>query len=338
MIHTYGDIGNMTAGYYSRQLLKHAVPVLILERFATRKTLPQRETKVIEFRRSKPFTAATTPLVEGKTPESSDFGYDSVSVQIQQYGDYAEITDVIQDTSKDSVLNDMSERQGEQIGETKEKLMWDVLLAGTSVWYGGSVASRAAVTTTSVLDANAQRRIVSGLHKQKAKHIKTVLGGSEDYETYAVEASYCAITHTDALPTIRDLKANDNSYFVPTSRYGTGMGTTGPHEKGAFEEVRYICSPDHDGFRGAGAAQSGDTHYKTSGKTDVYAALYLGRDSFGAIVLRGKNAVMPMVLNPGVPRAGDPLGQRGSVGWKMWHACVVLNDAWQSRFEFAVKK
>ena len=53
------------------------------------------------------------------------------------------ITDVIQDTSKDMVLRDMSERQGEQIGETREALTWDVLRAGTSVVYGGSATHAA---------------------------------------------------------------------------------------------------------------------------------------------------------------------------------------------------
>ena len=44
-----------------------------------------------------------------------------------------------------------------------------------------------------------------------------------------------------------------------------------------------------------------------------------------------------MVLNPNVPRGGDPLGQRGSAGWKASHAAVILNDAWMHRLEVAVK-
>ena len=90
-MNTYGDIGNQVAGWYSRKLLSHALPVIVLENLALTKELPKKQTKIIEFRRSRPFAAATTPLVEGEAPESSDFGYDAVSVQMQQYGDYAEI-------------------------------------------------------------------------------------------------------------------------------------------------------------------------------------------------------------------------------------------------------
>jgi N4-gp56 family major capsid protein len=41
-----------------------------------------------------------------------------------------------------------------------------------------------------------------------------------------------------------------------------------------------------------------------------------------------------MVVNP-KPAPGDPLAQRGTVGWKAWQAAVILNDAWMARAEVA---
>ena len=85
-----------------------------------------------------------------------------------------------------------------------------------------------------------------------------------------------------------------------------------------------------------------------NGKYDVYSMLVLARDAFGCIALRGMRErqgrrvgglpVRPSVLNPGTPRGGDPLGQRGSIGWTMWFACVVLNDTWIRRVEYAVAR
>ena len=337
-LNTYGDIGNATAGYYSKKLLRHAMPVIILERYGLTKPMPRNQTKIIQFRRSNPFTPATVPLAEGVTPAGSDFSYDTITVQIQQYGDWAGLTDVVQDTSKDSVLRDMAERQGEQIGETREALTWDVVRAGTSVSYGGAITSRATVNNTSLLTADVQRRVVSQLHQQKAKKFLRVLKGSPNYETFAIEPSYVCVGHTDVLPTIRDLKgANANDTFTTVARYGASMKVTSPHEYGNFEEVRYVLSPDLDPFRGGGAAYSG-TDYRGDGTNyDVYPLLFLGRDSFGCIALRGKSAVKPMVLNPGTARGGDPMGQRGTIAWKFWFACKVLNEAWQRRLEIAVK-
>ena len=329
------------------------MPVLILERFGVSKTLPKNETKIIEFRRSKAFTPATRPLTEGKNPTGSDFGYDQVSVAIQQYGDWAPITDVIQDTSKDMVLRDMSERQGEQIGETRELLMWDIVRAGTSVDWGGAKTSRVGVDKTAGLSHSNQRSATVNLDAMKAKMFTKVLAGSEDYDTYAVEPAYVACCHSDLKPTIRDLKGtNPNDVFVPVAKYGSHMKLVSPRELGSFEDVRYVTSPDLPPFAGAGATtETADvpswrnTDVSSTKKYDVYPILYLGRDSFGCIVLRGMRdaqgkrvgsiPVRPAVLRPGVPRGGDQLGLTGSVGWSMYFACVILNDTWMRRVEVA---
>ena len=336
-ISTYGDIGNAVAGWYSKRLLSHAVPVIILERFGLIRSLPKNQTKIIEFRRSQPFAPATIPLVEGVTPAGSDFGYDQLTVQIQQYGDWAGLTDVVADTSKDRVLRDMGVRQGEQIGETREALTWDIIRAGTNVQYGGSITSRADVDETSLLAASMQRSVIAALHRQKAKKFTTILGSSINYQTSAIEASYVAVAHTDMIPTIRELSgANTNNHFTPVSQYGR-LAPISPHEIGSFEEARYICSPDLGPFEGAGAAENSD-YRSSNSKFDVYPVLYLGREAFGCIPLRGKQAIKPMVLRTDTPAKGDELGQRGSIGWKMYFACVVLNEMWMRRVEVACPK
>ena len=345
-MNTYGDIGNATAGWYSRTLLSHATPVIILDMLGLTKELPPNETKVIEFRRSQPFAPATIPLIEGQTPEASHFGYDTVSVQIQQYGDWAGITDVVQDTSKDRVLRDMSTRQGEQIAETREMLTYDIVRAGSNVAYAGAKSARTAVDNTSLMTAQVQRSAIEHLHRQKGKKYTSMLAGSPDYSTYPVEACYIAVGHTDIDKHARELAGtntnNIHNNFVPVASYGSSMPVS-PHELGKFEEVRYITSPDLPPWYGAGAeavtAHKASFHNSTKvGDAtklgyDVYPILFFAKEAFGIIPLRGKSAVKPMVLNPGVPRATDELGQRGSIGWKMYYACKVLNEAWLRRAE-----
>ena len=346
-MNTYGSIGNETAGYYVRVLLAHAMPVLVLERFSVGKTLPRNETKTLLFRRSKAFSPATMPLTEGVTPNGSDFGYDKVQVTIQQYGDWAGITDHVQDTSKDMVLRDMGERQGEQIAETREMLTWDIVRAGTNVAYGGAITSRTGINNTALLTSAKQRSQITMLKRLKAKKFTQVLSSSAMYETYAIEASYVGVAHTDLDPTIRDLAGTiDTDHFTPTSRYGSSMKLLSPHELGAYEDVRYVTSPDLLPFAGVGASWAATSGFRGSNsKYDVYPVLFLGRDSYGCVVLRGVAdkagkrvmgvPVRPTVVNTETPSASDPLGQRGSIGWKMWFACVVLNDTWLRRLEVA---
>ena len=74
----------------------------------------------------------------------------------------------------------------------------------------------------------------------------------------------------------------------------------------------------------------------TSGtSSDVYPYIYLGRNCAAISALKGKYAIVPMVINP-TPSKSDPLGQRGSISWKTMQGAVILNDLWMGVLESAV--
>ncbi len=88
-------------------------------------------------------------------------------------------------------------------------------------------------------------------------------------------------------------------------------------------------------FADAGGAAG--SMLSTSGMSaDVYPYIFMGRDAFATVALKGKNAIVPMVLQPNVPRGGDPYGQRGTVAWKTMMTAKILNDLWMCRLECAV--
>ena len=345
-MNTYAAIGNQTAGWYARKLLSHARPVLILEAFSLSKTLPQNQTKVIEFRRSRQLAPAGE-LVEGRAPSSQTFAYDAVSIQMRQYGAVVDITDQIQDFSKDRVLPDIVERQGEQIGETRERLLWDVVRSGTNVVYAGRKTARNLLAAPNdVYNVAMQRRIVSVLKQAKANPITKVLSASAKYETYPVQACYVAVCHTHLIPTLNELSgvsSASTNHFIQVASYGS-MVPVSIHEEGAFEKVRYVASPDLPAYSGAGAnTAAGDNRvdFYTTGsgtfKADVFATVVFGREAFGTVSLRGKRAVQPIIVKPGTPDSGNKLGQVGWAGWKMYFASRILNETWMVRAEHVVK-
>jgi len=328
--YTDPGVSTRTNVYAERQMLKHQAPVVILDKFGMIKPMPRNKTQTIKFRRPKVFTAATTPLVEGITPTATQFAYEDVSVSLKQYGQIVEITDVIEDTHEDPVLNDATEQAGENIGRTLEALNWGVLRAGTNVVYANG-ASRSVVNTP--ISLNKQRAVMRALKAQKSYKITRILSGSVNYGTKPVEAAYVAIHHTDVEQDIRNLQG-----FTPTAEYGSRQ-IISEYELGTVEDVRYICSPDLDPFTDAGGAfgGSGSDMVSTSGvSADVYPILYIGKHAYGTVPLRGQGAISPTVLRPGVISKSDPLGQRGYVGWKTWHATIILNQLWMARLEVAV--
>lgn len=327
--YTDAGISPRTTVYAARQMLKHAGPVIVLDKFGLIRPMPKNKTQVIKFRRPNVFTAATAPLTEGVTPASTQFSYTDVTATLKQYGQVVETTDVIQDTHEDPVLNDSSIQAGENIGRTIEALTFGVVKAGTNVYYANGTARNA---VNSPVTLNKLRAVIKFLKAQKAMKHTRMLDASVNYGTKAIEAAYIAVISTDLEPDVRDLPG-----FIPTADYGSRKPV---HEQefGSIEEIRFLCSPDLGSWADGGGAfaGSGTNMVTTTGTSaDVYPILIFGKEAYGCVPLRGVGAVEPTIIPVNQKTKDDPLGQRGYVGWKTWFVAVILNQAWIARLEVA---
>ncbi len=347
-ITTYGDISPAVAAYSVVRMLKRAMPYLQIEKFGQTYPLPTNSTQTAKFRRyylagatgsaglggagtngaGSPFSipVAITPLTEGQTPSGSQIANQDYTITLAQYGNYLQITDVIEDTHTDPILAQMTDMLGEQAAVTVETLRFNVLKAGTNVWYGNNVAGRSTVNTA--ISLTDQRRVSTGLNRQNAKKITSVVASNADFKTQSVEAAFMAICHPDLETDIRNMTG-----FVPVASYGPH---TSPFEGeiGSVEQVRYLTSTLFVAFADAGGSTVSGFRSTSGSAVDVYPILIFGRDAFGMVPLKGKSSMTPMVVNP-KPAPGDPLAQRGSVGWKLWTATVILQDAFMARLEVA---
>ena len=320
---SYGDISPRTAAYAEKELLKRGLPYLVLEKFGQAKALPEHSTKVIKFRRYNALPNTPTALTEGVTPAGQTLAVTDVTATLTQYGDKVTITDVILDTHEDPTLNESVALLGEQAAQMIEKMRFGVLKAGTNVLYANG-AARNAVNTAITLSL--QRRAVRALKRQNARFITSVIRSTPSFGTENVAPGYVALIHPDLEADVRGLTG-----FVPAEKYGTM--TPWENELGKCEDVRYVSSTIFEPFADAGGAKG--SMLSTSGtNADVYPVLFVGRDAYGIIALKGMFALTPMVVNP-KPSDSDPLAQRGHVAWKAMQTCVILNDSWMVRAEVA---
>jgi len=324
----YTDISPRTQVHAVAQMLAHAEPILVLNKFAQVKPVPQNKAQTVKFRRPVPFAPATTPLTEGVRPESQKMVYEDVTVTLRQYGAWSEITDVIQDTHEDPVLKDLTTLSGEQAAETSEVLAWGAISSGTNVIFTTGTQTSA---IKDVLKIEHIRSAVKKLQRNRAKKKTNILDGSIKIGTKPIEASYIAVCHTDLEPDIRNLPG-----FTPVAEYGSGKAIV-PQEFGTVENVRFVTSPLFTPQANAGASSA--TVTSTGGSNaDVYKVVIFGQDAYGSCPLKGKESADMLIRNPGKPEKGDELAQTGSVGWKMWWAGKILNDAWLVRIETAATK
>lgn len=340
---TTGDISQRTAGFIAKELLERAQPLLIVSQFGQPKPLPLHSTRTMKFRGYEHLPNQPKPLTEGVTPQASRPTFRDVEVTIGQYGDWIELTDVLHDTHEDPLIPEFSDILGEQAAIMMERVVIGGLMAGTNVHFSGSAGGVMATSRSGVnepISLALQRRIIRGMKRQLAQPITSLISASPNFATQPIPPSYVAVCHTDCEADIREMPG-----FVPVEKYGQQSPLRG--EIGSVEGVRYCATTVLEPFTGAegGAAPNAATPVESSdgGCADVYPIFYFGKNAFGVIPFargskRNDSPIMPCVLNPNTQRGGDPLGQRGSIGWKSWSASVILYDFFMARAEVAVRK
>ena len=277
----------------------------------------------MKFRRYNALPNTPQALTEGVTPTGQALTVTDVTATLSQFGDRVTITDVILDTHEDQTLNEAVNLLGEQAAQMIEKMRFGVLKAGVNVLYGNGSARTSVNTPISI---NLQRRAVRALKRQNARFITSIVRSTPSFGTESVAPGYVALIHPDCEADVRQLTG-----FVPAEKYGSM--TPWENELGKCEDVRYVSSTIFEPWADAGGAKG--TMLSTSGTSaDVYPMLFVGRDAYAIVALKGMFALTPMVVNP-KPSDSDPLAQRGHVAWKSMQTCVILNDAWMAVAEVA---
>lgn len=328
---TYGDISPRVGVVAAARLLRVGQPLMVTQRFAQQETQGRNTGKVRKWRRYHSFPVTTAPMAEGVSPAGHGITFTDYTATLQQFGDVTDLTDVIADTHEDPILKTMMDRTGEQYAKVIETLTIDILKGGTNVYYANGVTSRAAVD--SQLVRGDIRKVIRAFDRASASPITSIIAPSQKVSTMGVEAGYFAMCHTDLISDLRGITGWQNTVAY------ANPGQAQKGEKGALEDVRFVCTNMFDPWTAAGAS---GTDYLSNGSPvsvaaacDVYPIIIVARDAYGVVRLQGRNAIHVMVLNPNVPRGGDAAGQRGTVSWKTWFGGAILNENWIARIEVA---
>lgn len=157
--------------YYDRQLLESAKTRFVHQEFGQKRPIPRNNGKYVNFRRWNLFdpNEAMRGLVEGVTPSGQTLSQSDVEAQVKQYGAYVEVSDLLDLTAYDSVINDSAELLGEQLGTVVEWVTRDVMCSGNNVQYAGGKTARNQLTSTDKLTTDEIRKVVRTLKKNKAR-------------------------------------------------------------------------------------------------------------------------------------------------------------------------
>lgn len=292
--------------YYDRRLLKRALPNLVHRQFGQKRGIPANNGKTVNFRKFSSLAPATTPLSEGVTPAGNAITITEVTATVAQYGDFVEVSDLLDLTAIDPVIDEMSDVLGEQAADTIDIVTRDILVTGTVVQYANGRVSRSAVASGDNLTVNEIRKAVRTLKRNKAKPIdgKNYVAIVEPGTTYDLQS---------------DQKWEEAAKYAGSTQIFSG-------EIGRLYGVRFVETTNAKKFAGAGAAG-----------IDVYATLVIGQDAYGIIDVAGKGNAKMIVKPKGSAGTADPLNQRSTVGWKVEaYTAKILEQANMVRIEHAV--
>jgi N4-gp56 family major capsid protein len=323
------------------ELLAHAQSVEVLGKFGMPKQMPKNSGDTIIFRSFIPYGATTSNadtinrpvvsaaghiLAEGATPTADTLVPRDVTGVLQQYGALYSFTDKTSDLYEDDVPAEMKKQLGERMGLLKEMIHWGELKSATNVFYGGTGNSVA--TVNGEISVNLMRKVSRNLQANHAKRITSILDASPKFATTSVEAGYVIVAHTDLEASFRELPG-----FKHVAEYGNRK-VISEHELGSVENFRVILSPELAATANAATSVTASTFglYTTGGTNpDVYTAIVLAEEAFGALALRGASSLDISVIPAGQKDKQDPLGQRGYIGAKFYGSTVLLNQGWMAR-------
>ena len=270
--------------YYNRELLRTFEPNLVHLQFGDEHRMPPHSGLVMNMRKLIPLETNTKALSEGDPGESVMLAETEVTVQLQQYGEYARCTDKLDLTHLDMDIMRRTKLFGDAGARSIDAVVREELAKCANVIYAGGKASRAELTAADKLTSRELRKAVKTLKKNHAQ----TFGGY-----------YVAIIGPD---TMYDLQEDET--FVKVSQYQDKENIyTG--EVGRLFGVRLVETTEAKVFEGAGASGA-----------DVASVIVLGQYAYGVTSLKG--AKPRVIVKPaGSAGTADPLDQISTVGWKM---------------------
>lgn len=298
-----------TQTYYDRLLLTRAEPFLIHTLFAQDRNLPKNQgTKIIQFRRYTNLSAATTALTEGTTPSNEAIAVTNITATVAQYGSYVIITDMVDLTTPDKTVTNMTELLGDQMGLTIDTLTRDILVAGATVKLATGGEHYSAGSTPGYLQLADVTSVQQTLISANARPIGSIIKASTGVGTKAVSPAFYAMAHTDLLTEIPGFTGWQKvaDYADPSKALEA--------EYGAIDRIRFLFTTN--------ATKTGSG---TDGTPYQYQTPVVAKDAYGVTRLAGGEKKV-IVKSYGSSGTADPLDQRSTVGWKTAFVAKILND------------
>ncbi len=232
-------LSNDMRTYYKDFLCDNANENLVHDQFGQKHPIPKGTGKTIEFRKYSPLPKATTPLVEGVTPDGQELKVTTVTSTVAQYGGWVGIPDMLELTTLDNNMIQATEILGDQAGRTLDTVTREVLNGGTNVMYAPVIFNDMVIPVTSRSSLNSSAKLTVDLILRAAAKLKNNLAKP-------IDGSYVAIIHPyvayDLMRSAEWLDAH--KYAAPENLFNGEIGKIGNVRFVESSEAKVFRAPD----------------------------------------------------------------------------------------------
>ena len=307
-----GSLSAEMKTFYEKRLLDQAEPLLVHNQFGDKYPIPAGSGKKIEFRKYSALPKALTALTEGVTPAGNSLTVTTVEGTVKQYGDWIQLSDMLQMTAIDNNVVQATKLLSSQAGRTLDTVTREVLAGGTNVIYAPKVVdgaetevlSRSTLTPECVLTPFVVMRAAATL---------------EAMNTPKINGSYVLITHPYCRETLQESPG-----WVDVVKYKEGNNTFSG-EIGKIGDVRVVTTSEAKIINDSTCPVVESTTYYS-----VFTSLLLGANAYGGTELEN-GGLQHIVKQLGYGE--DPLNQHSSCGWKATSVAVRLCEEYMVRIE-----
>lgn len=307
-----GSLSAEMKTFYEKRLLDQAEPLLVHNQFGDKYPIPAGSGKKIEFRKYSALPKALTALTEGVTPAGNSLTVTTVEGTVKQYGDWIQLSDMLQMTAIDNNVVQATKLLSSQAGRTLDTVTREVLAGGTNVLYAPKVVSgveteilsRKTLTPECVLTPFVVMRAAATL---------------EAMNTPKIDGSYVLIIHPYCRETLQESPG-----WVDVVKYKEGNNTFSG-EIGKIGDVRVVTTSEAKVINDSTCPVVESTTYYS-----VFTSLLLGANAYGVTMLEN-GGLQHIVKQLGYGE--DPLNQRSSCGWKATSVAVRLCEEYMVRIE-----
>ena len=298
--------------FYDRALVEEAGPNLIHGQFGQKRPIPKNGGKRIQFRRYASLPKALKPLTEGVTPEGRKLSATAVEAEVNQYGDFVCLSDVLDLTAIDNNVLEATKAVGRQAGLTLDTITRNVLQSGTNVFYCPKVGANG--VQTPVTDR-------SGLDKTctlTVDVVKKVAAMLKAANAPKIDGDYVCILHPYvAYDIMSDPRWEEmHKYTTPENMY--------QGEIGRIAGVRFVETSEAAVYKG--------TENSCPTGLAVFGCLFIAQGAYGVTEVTG-GGLQTIIKQLGSAGTADPLDQRSTVGWKALQTAEILMEPYMVRVE-----